>query len=339
MGLTDRGDDGRLSEEEDSPFLLFAQDGHVLTTADPHIHEPVGEIADEPIELSTEEARAPWGPPLRAKARRALARAEKRLGLRLNSPVHLLSFRTTFEFEHYLESRPTHLVAVARPERAEIVVLRSAWADYDPSRQEQVLVHEMTHLILGRRIRGRLPAWLDEGLAMITAGENSFEASWRVTVAGTLGGLLPMELLEDRVALGGESQELAYAQSLSMTRLYLQLALPDQPLTSRDPAPLARALADPETGPILLRRLWDPNFRSAFEIQWRRSYQTLWSWLAFLSGASFLWTIMSFLFLLAYWRKRRMARLIRERFEFEEKRDVELGTETPPWEYEDDEEK
>jgi hypothetical protein len=276
---------------------------------------------------------------MQARARRALARAEKRLGLRLNSPVHLVSFRTSFEFERYLQSRPTHLVAVALPERAEIVVLRSAWADYDPARQEQVLVHEMTHLILGRRVHGRLPAWLDEGLAMITAGEDSFEASWRVTVAGTLGGLLPIELLNDRVAIGGEAQELAYAQSLAMTHFYLQHALPDQPQSGRDPAPLARALADPESGPILLRRLWDPNFQRAFEIQWRRSYQTLWSWLAFLSGASFLWMIMSLLFLLAYWRKRRMAQIMHERFERDENRDAELGTETPPWEYEDDEEK
>lgn len=289
-----------------------------------------------PIRLSPADAAAAWGPEMLAKAQRALRRAEQRLGLTLDCAVQLISFRTEWEFQRYIGERPNHIVAVARPDRGEVAVLRPAWFASGEFGQEQVLAHEMAHLILGRRARGHLPPWLNEGLAMITAGEGDFDRAWRMNVAGALGGLLPLEVLQTRGIFNGPSQDLAYAQSLYVTRFYLKRALPDQKVKDDDPAPLARALADPKTGSILIERLWEPDFTRALDLQWRRSHNTVWSWLMFLSGASFLWSVISVLFLLAYWRKRRMARQVRERFAAEENRDAELGTATPPWEYEGD---
>lgn len=291
---------------------------------------------DPLILLSPSDRAEPWGDRLLEQARRARQQAEKRLGVTLDGPVHLITKRNTYEFQRYLDSRPTHVVAVARPHFSEVVIHRPSWIAQNAHEQFQTLVHEMTHLILGRQIRGRLPTWLSEGLAMITAEEVTYSNRWRVVSAGTFGSLLPIERLNYDVLFGGELQRLAYAQSLSMTRFLLQRSFPGSDPRGRDPSELVARLADPRTGRKMLDQLWDPQFQHALEYQWRASQQTVWSWLGVLSGASVFWAFCSALLLLAYWRKRRMSRLKREAFAQQEARDAELGLEPPPWEYEGD---
>ena len=287
--------------------------------------------------LHPTHARAAWGPALVEMAQAALAQAEDRLGLALDCPATIIRLESEVEFHRYLGAKPTHVVAVARPERAEVVINGPAFHSLSPMGQRQTLIHESTHLILGRRSQGTLPGWLSEGLAMVTAGQGSYQQSWRLAWAATFGTLLPLEQLERQVAIGTEIQHLAYAQSLSVTRFFLKKAYPESPRADFDPSPLARDLADPVSGPALLRKLWDPYIRDSLEIQWRRSQRTVGSLLAVLSGSGFLWLVVSGLFLLAYWRKRRFARQVRLQMAVEEARDSELGLDPPPWEYEADE--
>lgn len=283
------------------------------------------------VRLSEVDTAGKWGASMRDAAQRALPRAEARLGLKLDRAVELISLPDELTFGSYVGGNLEQVVAVARAGRCQIVINRPAWFREGPERQEQVLVHEMTHLLLGRSITGRLPAWLDEGLAMITAGEGDFDSTWRVMVNGTLDTLLPVEMLMDRVALGSGRQELAYAQSLSLTQFYLRQQFPES--RRPDPAPLVARLTDPATGPRRVQLLWDPQLTASLEYHWRQSYHIIWSVLLVLSGSSLLWAGITLLFLLAWWRKRRMARAIRERFEHEEHWDAEYGGgELPVWE-------
>lgn len=264
------------------------------------------------VKLSATDAAGKWGPELQTLAEHARQRAEDRLGLKLNAPVEVLSLPDEFEFERYLGGSMENIVAVARPERNQIVINRRALYGQDRARREQTLVHEMTHLLLGRSLKKRLPAWLDEGLAMLTAEEHDFDSNWRVLVAGTFDTLIPIERLKEQVASGEGSQEQAYAQSLSLTRFYIRLQFPDQ--KGNDPAPLVKALADPARGEGRIRQLWDPQFTASLENQWRHSWQIVWAMLIFLSGSSFLWMMITLLFLAAWWRRRRLMRAMRERF-------------------------
>jgi heme/copper-type cytochrome/quinol oxidase subunit 2 len=74
-------------------------------------------------------------------------------------------------------------------------------------------------------------------------------------------------------------------------------------------------LSDPAMGPRLFNQLLEPLWLEAFELRWRRENRSVWNWIAIASGASVLWLFISFLFLIAYWRKRRMAQLKRESFD------------------------
>ncbi len=288
------------------------------------------------IRLSATDAAQPWGPELEQRLYEAHAAASRRLGMAAPRTVHVVTFANEREFNEYLKFQPEHVVAVARPQFNEIVILRPLFFGGGGQEQRQVLVHEMAHLIIGTHVQRELPAWLNEGLAMLAAGEDDFDKEWRVMTAGSFGSLLPLTQLEDRVAIGGgSSQQLAYAQSLSLTKFLIKRHFP-QVRGGADPAPMAQALADPETGPALMERLWDPHYRYALEIQWRREQRTVWSMLTTLTGGGVLWGLMALLFLAAYWRKKRMERHKREHFGEEEARDRELGLEPPPWEYEGD---
>ncbi len=267
----------------------------------------------------------------------ALETAEERLGLEIRQPVSITTLGSDAEFRRAIGGKSSHLVAVARARRAEILINRPTYFAEGPIEQQRTLVHEMAHLIVGRRVQRRLPAWLNEGIAMLTAGQGGYGQGWRVATAGAFGGLIPFERLEQTVAIGPKAQDLAYAQCLSITRFYLKRFYPKAQQSGFDPSPLARALADPAAGPGLVGRLWDPGFRDGLEAQWRGSQRSLFSWAAVLSGSGFLWFAASGFFLLAYWRKRRMAMLKRQRMEDQERRDAELGMDIPPWEYEADE--
>lgn len=285
------------------------------------------------VKLSPQDADAPWGPDLLERAEAALGVASKRLGLSLDSPVFIRTFATDKEFQQYLQSRVEDVVAVARPRFREIVILRPAWVAENRASQNQTLIHEMVHMLIGRNEPEKLPSYLEEGLAMIVAGQGTIGDSWRILMAGTLGADLSLPALEKQVAIGGgKAQALAYSMSLSVTRFYLHRAYPG-PDGRGDPAAFAKDLVDPIKGPNLMRRLWDPNFRYALEIQWKQAHGSIWKWIGVLSGGTLFWTMLSAFVLLAYWRKRRMSRMIRERFTIEEERDAQLGLDIPPWEY------
>lgn len=157
----------------------------------------------------------------------------------------------------------------------------------------------------------------------------------RLTFAGSFGGLIPLSELEESLLANDAQQALAYAESVSVTRFLIQRTFPQG--EPGDPKPLARLIADPREGAKFLEHLWDATLRDSLEWQWKQSQKSVWNWIAAASGGGALWGFCTVLFLLAYWRKRRFAQQLRERFADEEERDRELGTEIPPWEYAGDE--
>lgn len=266
------------------------------------------------IILSPDDAQAAWAGTLSKLATQARAQAEKRSGRTLAGPVNVIGLPNNFEFQRYLNARVSHVVAVAQPRMHRIVILRPVLFAQSPAEQERTLTHEMAHLIIAEHVNGRLPAWLEEGLCMMIAGQEGLGYSWRMTVAGSLGGTLPLGQLEESLLGGGDLQSLAYAQGLSLTRFFIKATLAENGQSGESPAALLALLADPTQGPKILNELANPFWAGTFENRWRREHRSIWNWIAIGSGASVLWLFITFLFLLAYWRKKRMSQLKREGF-------------------------
>lgn len=279
------------------------------------------------VQLSESDAKGNWADVLLSAAEAALLEAEAALGLKLVKIPLVESIAPEPAFYEALGRRPHNLAAVAIAHENRIVINRAAWIAMSRRARRQVLVHEFTHLLLGRRLPTSLPRWLDEGLAMIASGETSFRYHTRVATAATFGHLIPLEELGG-ASFGVRDQELAYAQSLSATRFVLRSGVAGTRPGLEDPALLVERLASAgESGQALRRLLADPNYIRRLDHEWRRSIRTVWTWIAAMTGSSVFWIAATGLFLLAYWRKKRMA-------------DAKLRewAETDPWHYDDDDE-
>jgi hypothetical protein len=270
------------------------------------------------VELHPGERDQPWGPALEALATDALDVTQQRMGIALDSPPLVRSIAPEAAFYEELGRRPHRIVAVAVSELNTVIINRARYLEMGRYGRRQVLIHEFAHLILGRMVPSPIPRWLDEGLAMMVSGEQSLNRSIRVAMAASFGGLIPLNDLWGSAEVGMIDQDLAYAESLSAARFFLESGAWG-PYSPNDGLPeLIRKLAHPEHGRALRELLNDPGFLRAFERRWRESLRTFWTWVAALTSGGVFWVSVSSLFLLAYWRKRRMAEKIEAQWEAEE---------------------
>lgn len=275
------------------------------------------EVQSAKIQLGPEDEAGAWADELREDALDALSVTQERLGLEIDQPPLLRSVFPERAFYDALGERPHNLVAVAMAGENRILINRRRFLSDSRSRRRAVLVHEFTHLILGRAAPGVLPRWMSEGLAMVTAREHSFQHHTRLVVAASFGGLLPLEELWGN-RTGATDQELAYAESLSAVRYFLKSRVHSGLGIDADLAALAKRLADPSGGAALRSLLRDSRYLSAFEREWRASLKTFWTWVGALSTGGVLWFGVSSLFLVAYWRKKRIARQTEQRWKEED---------------------
>lgn len=112
-------------------------------------------------------------------------------------------------------------VGWADPERA-LVVLKSPRIVAYPLQMEDVLVHEIAHVAVGRALRGmRVPRWFDEGVAMAIAGEWDREDT-ALGAAALAGTIFPLADLEHEFPDGARGAALAYAESYQAVRFLMR---------------------------------------------------------------------------------------------------------------------
>ncbi|MEZ4242108.1 MAG: peptidase MA family metallohydrolase, partial [Myxococcota bacterium] len=82
---------------------------------------------------------------------------------------------------------------------------------------EQVLEHELVHVLLGRAFASgaaeRPPHWLQEGVAQLLAGEIGPEEAATLQRSSLLGGPIPLRSLEHGFPADPRKAQLAYAES------------------------------------------------------------------------------------------------------------------------------
>ena len=92
-------------------------------------------------------------------------------------------------------------------------------------RLEQVLDHEIVHILVGRAFQGRpVPRWLQEGLAQYYSGELGPETAETLTRAAGTGQLLPLRLISAGFPDDALGAQLAYAQTADFTAFLAQRA-------------------------------------------------------------------------------------------------------------------
>lgn len=88
---------------------------------------------------------------------------------------------------------------------------------------ERTLVHELAHLAVAVAAGHRaVPRWVNEGWAVELAGQFDLERASALLQAGLLGNYLDFEVIERTFPRGGNTVQLAYAQSTSAVRFLLR---------------------------------------------------------------------------------------------------------------------
>lgn len=80
-------------------------------------------------------------------------------------------------------------------------------------------VHEFIHIIIATDV-GRIPLWLNEGLAVMLSGEGYFDDR-PLTTAAITGNFIPFREMERVLKMDPGKAQLAYQQSLAVTRYFV----------------------------------------------------------------------------------------------------------------------
>jgi hypothetical protein len=152
-----------------------------------------------------------------------------------------------------------------------VVVIRA-----NAGRPLQTLRHELAHMALHTRVRGRVPLWFSEGYAALASGEHGRLDALQLNLAVALGRIPPLDQLD--VALRGSATDAGPAYALAAA------AVADiarrHPSGSLDPF-LARLAAgtDFDSALVASTGLTRPDFAAAWRQDLRRRYNLL-VWLA-----------------------------------------------------------
>ncbi|GMW02265.1 MAG: hypothetical protein AMXMBFR84_34010 [Candidatus Hydrogenedentota bacterium] len=270
-----------------------------------------------------------------------LAEAADEFAMRLpmgNAPVfvHICSTHAAFSKFAGPFAEPA-VAAVALPE-ASIIAVKTRDLIGGPSDFDGTLRHEFVHVLIHRNFApGSIPRWLNEGICMMLAREQRWNAAYQLGMMYWYNRLLPLNSLELAFLEPGKEMAFgdAYAQALSMTE-FLHNQLGDDTFWAM--------VKDLETTPFDMSLLRHGNLTLAqFYEDWRATLRGFAVLLSIVSGFS-VFHLMVILAVFAYIRKRRKGRRLLAAWREEEAEpeairlpwDYETASEDEPWRADDD---
>ena len=253
-----------------------------------------------------------------------------------DEPIRIVIVQTLAEFAQFAPDF-THVSVegVAHSQSGWIVVKSRALHSPDSS-FPGTLRHELVHVLLARNTSpGNLPRWLNEGIAMMLAGELHWSAPFRITRMLATGEVIEYAHL-DFAFTSGDNHVMgnAYAQALSMTE-YLRDRVGDEQFWK-----LVDSLKRQSFGKAVQE--YASMTPLAFWTAWRGSLWMVALVVSLMSGFT-AFQIMAVLVIVAYLRKRRQAKRKLAQWEEEEAEDDvftvwDLENQDPPYPWEDDDE-
>lgn len=148
----------------------------------------------------------------------AVPRIAERLGLGTGPRMRVVLAKDEASFFEMQPGRPPSWAdGTAWPHQALVFLKSPRIRAGTATSLEQVLDHEITHVLLGQAFGNRpVPTWLQEGLAQWIAGEYGPETLDRLAKASLAGGLLTLDEIKYGFPADPVRANLAYAQSADL---------------------------------------------------------------------------------------------------------------------------
>ena len=203
---------------------------------------------------------------------------------------------------------PGWAVGVAFPSQDLILLLKKKNTSLAP-----VFRHELNHILLGQAFKGRgkVPRWLDEGLAMILAGEWNLSNMATMTSAVLSGSVLPMEDITTHFPYEESRARIAYAQSFCFIS-FLKGKFGDDSFRT-----FLSQYSKHYNFNLAIRRTYYLDWWEVEDL-WRQYLRLRFNWIPIITSTGFLWFVASIIFVIGYFHKKRKSRMKLKQWEEEE---------------------
>ncbi len=218
-------------------------------------------------------------------------------------------------------STPSWISGYAYGSLGVIVLFPERTPSYPDSSLPELLRHEIAHVLIARAAGGHpIPRWFNEGLATLAADVWRISDRSRLTASLVFRGETPLAEIEE--LFDGDRADIARAYALSSALVR------DIALRYRDGAP-AEVLGLLAIGVPFEEAFLRGTGRTVAQAErsfWRR-HSFWYRWFPIVTSSITGWTFITFLFLVAAWRKRRKTEELRRRWDEEERWLGEPGAE------------
>ena len=194
-----------------------------------------------------------------------------------------------------------------------IVLFPSRSPVYPHDTLEDVLRHEVAHVLIGRAAGGRpVPRWFHEGLAVAVERPWDLEDRSRLVWELVAGPRLSLREIDALFGGGPSAQSRAYSLAAAMVRDLIREH------GGAAPAGILRLVRDGEEFDAAVARVAGRPLGAVEDGFWDR--QRVWTvWVPFVTSGNVLWLVVIAVAALAVWRRRRQSQEIRRRWEEEPK--------------------
>lgn len=190
-----------------------------------------------------------------------------------------------------------------------VVILAERSPSYPDGELEEVLAHEVAHVLIHRAAGGRpLPRWFDEGLAMLAARSWRLRDQTELALGLLWGPRVPLWKLDDLFQGDRRQVERGYALSGTLVQDLLER------YGTAVPRIVLARVAQGDTFGEAMRAATGATLADVGEAFWERQ-ATLKRWIPILTSTAALWFAISILAIVAGIRRRRRRAELEEREE------------------------
>jgi len=208
---------------------------------------------------------------------------------------------------------PSWVAGYAYGSLGTVVLLPGRTPSYPDTSLEELLRHEVAHVLTARAASGRpLPRWFNEGVAMIAGGSWSLQDRSRMTLAMLTGSPVPLAEVSRLFQGGRRSASRGYALSEAFVRLLLQRH--GTGVVGDILSGVALGLPFEEA----FHRATGHALAAAEKVFWRQ--ESIWyRWVPVLTSSATLWLGITLLALVAFRRRRSRDKALYRQWEEEER--------------------
>ena len=199
------------------------------------------------------------------------------------------------------KAAPEWYAAVALGNQKQIILRSQRDLSTPIQRALTTLYHEISHII-AREASGvkynELPLWFNEGLAQYASGEKTWEMQYHLVTSSLLGTFFSFSELTYQFPRSESEARKAYEESFNIISYLLET------YGIRSIQEIFRGLRRNQP--------FEASFHQAtgqtvaeFELAWQETMRFDYTWIPVFTGAGTVWGIMSLMFLLAYFRKKK----------------------------------